>query len=498
MSKSAAATMPQSLSHHRSIALTWMMLLAITAITCVMVLPAQGQQKFEVKDYKKDWLVSPNFKRMRSSVVLDGSKLASSAGALKQGYENIFNAMTQPAEFKDIQARKAEVLKDLYNSGRTGNLAVAKFIRDIAFTRCEELAKGNYHPATRVNALLMLGELNDQEMVSLEKKPPVPMARALPVLLSYVEDPQTPDALHVAALYGVQRHALFNARRWNAADKDRVSAAMVKIAESPKPAAREAEAHGWVQNIAIDTLVSIGNPSTEAKLASIVFGAPTKPDASQQVLVHTAAISHGIKVPANFTVDTDGITKGWASHIAKVIGREAKRIEDFEKPRPKASAVTYGAASGYGGEEGFDEDMSYEEEGMYDSEEGGYGAMLLGAGTTEQTPEIKRARRMLNYMLESFHLGLTGTKTTVEGKAPTAGLVMMGDDAAKKLANDLLAVVDGAFTGVNDTTIGDNKDYAEKLRELENQFAAYVDPSASVEAPEVPVVGDNPFGLFGQ
>ena len=106
--------------------------------------------------------------------------------------------------------------------------------------------------------------------------------------------------------------------------------------------------------------------------------------------------------------------------------------------------------------------------------------MFAAPTTVEQTPEIVRARRLLNYVLEAFHLGLAGSEMTEEGEVPESGIVLLGDDATKQKTAELLAFVDGAFTKINDSTVGENLAFAEVLRAIEQQFVVYVDPNAAV------------------
>ncbi len=73
-------------------------------------------------------------------------------------------------------------------------------------TRC------NFHPAIRVNAALMIGDLNAKESPT-SSEPPVPLPAALRELgkVVYGTDEQYPVAVKIAAMTGILRHTKLNA-----------------------------------------------------------------------------------------------------------------------------------------------------------------------------------------------------------------------------------------------------------------------------------------------
>ena len=115
---------------------------------------------------------------LRSTAALS----AAQETALKDYYSKaVFAAMTRPEALNDptrFPEWRYEIIRDL--SVLSENRAAHDYLRDQVFTYTKQLAAGDFHPACRYNALLMLGELNETETrrVGLQTNPAVPYAPA--------------------------------------------------------------------------------------------------------------------------------------------------------------------------------------------------------------------------------------------------------------------------------------------------------------------------------
>ena len=85
----------------------------------------------------------------------------------------------------------------------------------------QKLAAGNYHPAVRVNAMLMIGDLNRVE------QPPTPLPEALTVMIAAVQSDQLSDAVRATAMVGIKRHVAAGISEEDA--RKTLTAAMLKI-----------------------------------------------------------------------------------------------------------------------------------------------------------------------------------------------------------------------------------------------------------------------------
>ena len=139
-----------------------------------------------------------------------------------------------------------------------------------------QLAKGNYHPAVRVNAALILGDLNEREAPSVNEMP-VPLPAALPVLVELLNDPAQIDAVKVVALRGIIRHATLGIADANVRDTQ-VVPALLALATAKSQPGRSVEGHAWMRMLAIEALGVVG-----------VLGDQGDPDKVPQTLIDVVA-----------------------------------------------------------------------------------------------------------------------------------------------------------------------------------------------------------------
>jgi predicted RNA binding protein with dsRBD fold (UPF0201 family) len=112
--------------------------------------------------------------------------------------------------------------------------------------------KGEFQWIVRVNAMLMLGELNDVEPAAGVSAQP--SADALNLMLEALADDKQIEGVKVAALVGLHR----NASVYGAEDKKRVATAMLNLIKAPlgeTPTAGQC----WMRKQAAEVLASMGS-----------------------------------------------------------------------------------------------------------------------------------------------------------------------------------------------------------------------------------------------
>ncbi len=182
----------------------------------------------------------------------------------------IFAAMTRPEAVQDpsrFPAWRFEIVRDL--SGLS-NRSAHDFLRDRVFYYGKQLAAGDFHPACRYNALLILGMLNETETrrVGLETIPAVPYPSARQYLLQVLSSSQD-DSLQIAALIGLQRHAKLLAAAGGM--DNALVRPLVDILRTSQPAASSsADALHWKQRLCVETLGAMGQPGAAPLLEPIV------------------------------------------------------------------------------------------------------------------------------------------------------------------------------------------------------------------------------------
>lgn len=174
----------------------------------------------------------------------------------------IFAEMTQtdPEGLQQIPKKRQEFFRYyLQKSGVPPN--VHEELYKLAGTKMREIVQGNYHPAVRYNAMLIIGELNEQEAAGANS-PAVPLVSILrPILLAEFTNAGQIEAVRVAALLGILRHAELDGRRPASqrriavADRDAIVSEMLKLLTTKDPPKGRTEgAHRWMQRRAIDVL----------------------------------------------------------------------------------------------------------------------------------------------------------------------------------------------------------------------------------------------------
>ena len=128
------------------------------------------------------------------------------------------------------------------------------------------------HPATRYNAMLMIGYLNATE-APRSGQPPVPHPDALPDLLKAVapgaNDPRLPAEVRSAALTGLIRHARIGIP---ADQRAAVSGAMLPLVRAATVPGPEGEGQAWMRGQAAEVLGWLRSVGQAGAVASALTG----------------------------------------------------------------------------------------------------------------------------------------------------------------------------------------------------------------------------------
>lgn len=117
----------------------------------------------------------------------------------------ILAEMTQdnPDVLVDLGNRREDFMRRYVNTASAANRQM--LIEQIVLPKVEAIAKGDYHPAARVNAVQIMNWLDIRPYESGNL--PQPSRQALGKLVSLINDANTPEYLVATALAGIQRHA---------------------------------------------------------------------------------------------------------------------------------------------------------------------------------------------------------------------------------------------------------------------------------------------------
>ena len=128
---------------------------------------------------------------VRKEAILRGSELFEEEATKKflgDYYSRYYFALlTHPKNIGDWAKTRVSLTRTLAatNLQTPPLLQVHDFLVDLIYQSMLPLIRGNYHPAVRCNAMLLLGSLNSQDplFVGDTKRPPVPLIQSLKVML---------------------------------------------------------------------------------------------------------------------------------------------------------------------------------------------------------------------------------------------------------------------------------------------------------------------------
>jgi hypothetical protein len=130
-----------------------------------------------------------------------------------------------------------------------GGLAVHDYLNEIVLEAMKEFVAGDFHPAVRVNAMLMIGDLNQ----SVGGDNPVPLPEALTFLVASAADgSKLPDSLRTVAMVGILRHA--RAKIQDDEVRKSLTLAMRSMASADLPTGPAGLGRAWIRMQAIETL----------------------------------------------------------------------------------------------------------------------------------------------------------------------------------------------------------------------------------------------------
>ena len=169
---------------------------------------------------------------------------------------------------------RAEFLKD-YLSERVKGSNRIFFIEQVALPRIRAIASGNYHPAVRLNAVLLAGLINGVE----------PGRGALPqvstptigLLLDVVSaNADIPEYLKVGAMTGIHRNAMLDGKlpqsQMPGPERTRIEnlASAIMTRKAAGQDEWSAEVNYWLRRRAIQTLGFLKNPTHASELITIL------------------------------------------------------------------------------------------------------------------------------------------------------------------------------------------------------------------------------------
>jgi hypothetical protein len=349
---------------------------------------------------------------------------------------------------KDNQNRLPKMRQDLRNDLRTaGSGAPHSFLNQQILDYMAKMASSErVHPAPRVNAILMIGELNQVE-AARPGAIPTPLPDALPVLVRTLQNDDLPEALKAAALVGIDYQVRFGQLGDDARAALRRQMTELLTAAAP-PAGRSAAGHRWMRARAAEILGHLRGPGENGTVAQALGQVVADRGASMMVRCAAAEALGGLDYADIEGLDTTPMANALASLAVDAIREEALRYqEDVQREEEEAEARLNDPRRR---RTGF---MEMPGERFEDEEE------------DESYKAFSRSR--LKHRLRCVEIGLVG-----DSEDPNVqGIVAASSDAAAERVNGIGQLV-GQAVGLFDDRRTEDGTIVEQLQGIVNQLAA--------------------------
>ena len=362
-------------------------LLIAVSVTCTVSVPGaaraaeEGADDYEVMPLQP-WMLgdSPQDKKrrndldIRAQAILRGSESFADQATkdfLQTYYARYYFALlTHPKNIGDWPKSRVSLARTLAapNLQEPPLLEVHDFLVELIYQTMLPLIRGNYHPAVRSNAMLLLGNLNSQDAVFIgdKRRPPVPLIQSLRIMLDELANPEQIDGVRAAALVGILRHVEIDRqladqpggqRRLvgNNAETMIIEALIKRIDEKEAPEGRSQQGHDWMRRRAVEILGYLGSPGQNNSVVTALDGILSDNRALVALRCSAAEALGRLQFPANTKIDVTDIARKLATVAVFACQKELQRVEEQEAREAKEAmpraGMGYAMESGYGGPE---------------------------------------------------------------------------------------------------------------------------------------------------
>jgi hypothetical protein len=226
---------------------------------------------------------------------------------------------TQLDTLGDLRNYRKELVNNLYQA-KSGE--VHDHLSDMVLDYMSKLAKGNYHPAVRYNAMLMIGDLNAVEGYSS-----TPLTKTLPILLSALNDDNQIEPVKVAALIGILRHVSAGVN--DAQIKNQIFTAMSRLAgeDDGGEAGRQ-----WMRMQAMEILGLLGMPGNDNQVADALSRIVANAEAPSFMRCAAAETLGKLKYASGNGLNLVDLAKGLGQLMLKACQEELQSVKETNNP----------------------------------------------------------------------------------------------------------------------------------------------------------------------
>ncbi len=323
----------------------------------------------------------------------------------------------------------------------TSNPSLRSQVIDLTIPAMRRVAEGNFHPACRINAILLLGRLNAREGNRTAGVLPQPVSEMSPYLLQIATSADQPEFLRICALTGLVRHASLRsnaaANPLSGSEQRIIGDAMLEMIGQQPGETLSRDAVYWMKRRAVQILGYLGIPGDNNRYAKVLRDLIVNENESLLLRTEAAEAYAGLDFSSNpAQASVAEMTEIIGNLVAQAADADAAYLEE------KTLAVEFIAQFLDGKKaEGSDDG------GNRKSGPGVGGGLGEGGGDSSGDARKKRAkaeilpgyqRELVRSRFKSFlwsgRIALVGTERTQDG-----GLFKYASDDDKPFIRDLIS-----------------------------------------------------------
>jgi hypothetical protein len=271
--------------------------------------------------------------QLKQRVITGTSPFEENRAQMEKWYKNFLYSFTKLDELQKLAEKRDDLRKEL-KAAKTP--ALRTMITDLTYTNMKGIVTStryNFHPSSRINALMMIGELNQTEQ-TVQQRTADPLPKALDeVLLPEFKKANQSDAMRVAAQLGILRHAQLDwarqeAQRIPAATRSDIVKEMLALVQAKAPAARDAKVHAWMQARALEIIAALGAVGPNNEVNQAIEAIVMNPLADTYLRCVAARCYEHVNVtgPQKPTLDPVDVSMKLGALTAQVMRIEIERI----------------------------------------------------------------------------------------------------------------------------------------------------------------------------
>ena len=252
--------------------------MALTVFAVAPIVCAQRYTRIPIEEKLRDPKEIKRYHRTVARVYSGQADWDEQAQRVLNNYyqRTLLPALTDPMTYGgNFGEWRMELQKDLANA-RVESARVYTIGRLSSMLR-QVSGSDKFHPITRFNALLFLGDLNEKEAVLRgTPAPPVPLSKALGDFYRIVKAPDSPGYLRMGALLGLRRHVKLRTldtapKPLPAQQKSAIAKTVADLLDAPATSDQDQAAHDWLRRRAVETLGFLADAGDSGSIAKKVF-----------------------------------------------------------------------------------------------------------------------------------------------------------------------------------------------------------------------------------